>query len=180
MRRGLVLGLLVLGCRPGGPRATEAGSPAGILEIAWRDSTRAVRLAFPARARWCAADSLLEIVGTRQDSAVGLVLLGGDSALAGLGEGVYSVMPGKFFLPWRPRALAALRLAGSDAVTQYESSHGQVTVTRAGPDGLAGRMDLVLLASVGTDSLHLTGSFSGIRGQPAAGPCGRLDKPPPG
>lgn len=180
MRLRLAIGLLVLGCRSAGDPATEAGPPPGTLELAWRDSTGAVRLAFPARGRWCAADSLLEIMAARHDSAVGLVLLAGDSSLAGLGTGVYSVMPGKVFIPWRPRALAALRLAGADAVTQYESSRGQVTVTRAGPGGLSGQVDLFLLASVGTDSLHVTGSFSGIRGEPAAGPCGRLDKPPPG
>jgi hypothetical protein len=178
--RWLAIGLLAVACRSGGAPATGSGAPTGTFELAWSDSTGRAHLTFPANGRWCAADSLLEIMASRRDSALGLVLLAGDSSLAGLGTGTYSAMPAKVFIPWRPRAIAALRLAGTESVAQYESTRGQVTLTRAGPDGLAGQVDLYLVASAGTDSLHLTGSFQGIRPVPVGRPCGRLDKPPPG
>jgi len=147
------------------------------MDVTWRDSAGPVRFSVPARARWCARDSLLEIMGSRNDSALGVVLLAGDSSLTGLGSGAFSVMPAKVFIPWRPRAIAALRMTGVETIAQYESTTGEVVLTAAADSTLSGRVDLHLMASAGTDSLRITGEFRGVRVTRAPLPCGRADKP---
>ena len=177
----MVLGGLAACSSTGGQAAGEETS--GRIELGWSEGPRPVRFATGAIARWCAADSLLEITGTRNDTAVGLVLLSSAATPSGLGPGSYSVMPAGVFIPWRPRAIAALRLAAATTVRSYQSESGQVSLTTgggsAGPAGLSGTLDLLVKATSGSDSLHLTGSFRGLKIVSATSPCTRLDKPPP-
>lgn len=175
-----MLVLLAGACRSGGGQiATQEGRVTGRLELNWRDSTGPVRFAVPATGSWCARDSLVEILGSRNDSAVGIVLLAGDSSLGGLGPTTFSVMPVKVFIPWRPRALAALRMTGVSVIEQFESSTGQVDLTAVADSSLSGRVDLHMMASAGTDSLRITGTFHAVRITRARFPCGRADKPGP-
>ncbi len=167
-----------LACRSGpAPDGTQTGGR-GRIEATWTDSAGTTRFAVPAVGRWCVSDSLLEITAARRDSAIGIVLLAGDSSLARLAAGTYSVMPANVFIPWRPRALAALQLAGTEAVRQYQSGTGQVEVTGVGPEGISGRFELRLVASPGTDSVIVTGEFHRVTGIAAPPPCGRMDKLP--
>lgn len=171
--------LALLACRSGGGSVAPGSAPdIGQLDLTWADSGgKPVRFTVPASARWCASDSLLEIMGARRDTAIGIVLLTGDTSAAGLGTGPYAVMPAKVFIPWRPRAVAGLRMADARAIHQYESVSGQVAVTGSGPEGASGTVDLRLIASAGLDSLTVTGSFQKVRTVPASPPCGRVDKP---
>ena len=172
--------LLAAACGTSGSRvATQEAPVPGRLELSWKDSAGPVRFAVPATGSWCARDSLVEILGSRNDSAIGIVLLAGDSSLSGLGTGPVSVMPAKVFIPWRPRAIAALRMTGVDVIRQYESTSGQVELTAARDSTLSGRVDLHLVASAGTDSLRITGEFRTVRITRAQLPCGRADKPVP-
>jgi hypothetical protein len=174
------LALLAIACQADREAPSDVEGPSGLLELGWSDSTGPIRLSLPARGRWCATDSLLEISGARNDTALGIVLLGTDSGVSGLGIGPYSVVTGRVFIPWRPRALAAFRFAGINTITQYESATGEVTLTDTGTAGLAGRFDLGLLTTGGSDSLRVRGDFRAILVTPAPRPCGRVDKPPPG
>jgi len=174
---GAALGLvLASGCAGGG----DARS--GLIEVEWTDSAGrgAVRFAVPATARWCAADSMLEIVGSRHDTAIGVVLLARDSAISGLGsDTLYPAAPARAFIPWRPRALAGLVLAEAMSVRTYESGLGEVRLgARAAP--FSGTFDLRLAAANGPDSLRVTGRFRGLRVVPAPPNCVRVDKPPTG
>jgi len=179
MRCALGLLALVWGCGAGNGPAPDSGPPAtGQLDLTWADSAgKPVRFVAPATGRWCASDSLLEIMGARRDTAVGILLLSSDTSPSGLGVGPYAVMPAKVFIPWRPRAVAAVRMAGTNAILQFESVNGQVTVTGAGPEGVSGRVELRLNASEGIDSLRVTGTFQRVRSVVASPPCGRVDKP---
>ena len=121
---------LAAGCGTGGP-GPNTQETAGRVEVEWvrlGASTEPVRFGGPAQARWCAGDSLLTVTAVRNDSAIGFLLLATDSSLSGLGSGPYSVMPSRMFTPWRPRAVAALRLVEVVAVRNYESGTGQVEV----------------------------------------------------
>jgi hypothetical protein len=169
---------LAAACGTSGDRVASQEAPAtGRFEVTWTDSAGPVHFAVPATAAFCARDSLVEILGSRNDSAIGIVLLTGDSTIAGLGPGAFSVMPAKVFIPWRPRAIAALRMTGVDVIRQFESTGGQVDLTAAGDSTLSGRVDLRLIASPGTDSLRVTGEFRAVRIRRAPFPCGRADKP---
>ena len=172
--------ILALACGTGGGRvATQDAQGAGRMDVAWTGSAGPVHFVVPASGSWCARDSLVEILGSRNDSAIGVVLLAGDSSLTGLATGSFSVMPAKVFIPWRPRAIAALRMAGDSVIAQYESSTGQVDLTANGDSSLSGRVDLHMVASAGTDSLRITGEFRAVRITRAPFPCGRADKPGP-
>ncbi|MGQ0703643.1 MAG: hypothetical protein ACT4PM_10980 [Gemmatimonadales bacterium] len=178
-RTALVLAGTAIACGRGGP-GPNPQEPAGRVDVEWvrfGDTTGPVPFGGPAQARWCAGDSLLTVTAVRHDSAIGLLLLAADASVSGLGRGYYAVMPARVFIPWRPRAIAALRLVEAVAVRNYESGSGQVTVTQSG-DRISGTLDLRLVASTGEDSLRVQGSFSGLRPIPEPPPCGRTDKPP--
>jgi hypothetical protein len=147
------------------------------MDVTWTDKAGPVRFSVPATGSWCARDSLVEILGSRNDTAIGVVLLAGDSALTGLTLGSFSVMPAKVFIPWRPRAIAGLRMTGDSVIAQFESSTGRVDLTANSDSSLYGRVDLHMVASVGTDSIRITGEFRAVRIGRAPVPCGRADKP---
>lgn len=173
-----MLVLLTAACGTGGARvATQDASTGGHMDVTWTDKTGPVHFSVPASGTMCARDSLVEILGARNDTAIGVVLLAGDSALTGLTLGSFSVMPAKVFIPWRPRAIAALRMTGDSVIAQFESSTGRVDLTANSDSSLYGRVDLHMVATAGTDSLRITGEFRAVRIGRAPFPCGRADKP---
>jgi len=167
----LALGGL-LACR------SAAGRPAteGSLQASWRDSLGEARFSAPAEAQWCARDSALEIIAVRNDSAVGLALFAKDSLRA---EG-FPLFQAGVFAPWRPQATAALRLLTASDLRGYQSGWGRVELTQVAANRVSGTLELHLKHSSGTDSLHLTGSFTGVAVRPAAPSCGRANKPASG
>lgn len=171
MRRPAVLLILAaFACRP---KSTDSRLGAGQLEARWTDSASSVQLIAPARAFWCAADTVLMISAVRNDSAVGLALYPKDS----LRVATHPVSPSKVFFPWRPQASAALRVLGLADIKGYESTWGQVAVTEAGAQRVSGTFDLHVQRTAGGDSLHLVGGFSTVAVEPAPRPCGRANKP---
>lgn len=144
--------------------------------MAWSAGGREVHFSAPADARWCVRDTSLEILAVRNDTAVGLALYARDSLRAE----AYPVVLAAMFVPSRPQASAALRLALAAELKGFESSGGQVVVTAGGSRRVSGTFEARLRHSVGTDSLHLTGRFDRLAVQPAAPSCGRALKPGPG
>ena len=134
------------------------------------------RFSTTAEARWCARDTLLEVVAARNDTAVGLSLIAQDSLRAG----GYPVSHSDVYAPWRPRADAAVRWLDSTNLRHFGGARGQVTITEGGARRVSGTLDIGLRASSGRDSIHLTGSFSGVAIAAASTFCGRANKPGPG
>jgi hypothetical protein len=134
------------------------------------------RFSAPAEARWCARDTLVEVVAARNDTAFGLSLIAQDSLRAGS----YPVFHTDVYAPWRPQAGAAIRWLDSTDLRHFGGASGQVTVTEGGARLVSGTLDIGLQASTGRDSIHLTGSFSAVPIAPANPLCGRANKPGPG
>ena len=173
MRRALLL-LVVLasGCRSRA-RATEL-SRSGVMSLRWTGSDTG-RFSAAADARWCARDTLVEIVAARNDTAIGFSLIAVDS----LRTGGYPVYHSGVYAPWRPQAGAAMRWLDSTDLRHFGGARGQLTVTEGGSRRVSGTLEVGLTASPGRDSLHLTGSFTAVPITPANPACGRANKPGP-
>lgn len=168
----LLLVALVWGgtsCSRGG-----ASSPPGAGEMAvqWTGRTSG-HLKAKALARWCASDTLLEVVAVQGDTSVGFALIAQDSA----GAVDYPVNETRALTPGRPQARVALRLLKDFELEGYDAVGGRVTLTQGGSRVVSGTLDVSLRPVVGTDTLRLTGSFERIPVTQAAGVCGRANKP---
>ena len=129
-----------------------------------------------ATARWCAADTLLEVIAVRGDTSVGLALIAQDST----GAREYPVNEPRTFTPGRPQALVAIRLLKEFELEGYDAVSGKVTVTQGGARTLSGTLDVRMLPVVGADTFRLTGAFERIPVTTAVGVCGRANKPSAG
>lgn len=145
---------------------------AGEMVVQWTGATSG-SLTASGRARWCAADTLLEVLAVRGDSAVGLALIALDSARAM----DYPVTQTRAFTPNRPQARVALRLLKQFELEGYDAVSGRVTVTQGGSQLVSGTLEVGLVPVVGTDTLRLTGTFERIPVTTAVGICGRANKP---
>jgi hypothetical protein len=169
MRVILVLAV-VLGACTGGA-ASPAGSRAGTITIGWTGHLQG-RFTAPATARWCAMDTLLEVIGLRGDTAVGLSLITQDS----IRVQVYPVNGFKGFSPGRPQAGVGLRLLGQVNLLGFEAMSGQVRVTRTGST-VSGRFEGRLRPVSSADTLGMMGSFDEVPVVTAQGFCGRANRP---
>jgi hypothetical protein len=161
---------LVLACRAG--RASR-GPAEGQLELTWRDSARAVTLHAPVEARWCAGDTLLELLALQHDTGFGISLLARDSVRADS----FPVILGGVYVAKRPYAAAALRTLGATDLKSYVSIWGLVTLSDARRTQVSGNFDMHVAQSGGHDTLHLIGGFNRVLVTPAGLPCGRSNKP---
>jgi hypothetical protein len=172
--RWLLLGLGgLLACRAASGRPPAAD---GTLEASWRDSTGTAQLSAPAEARWCARDTLLELIAARNDTVVGLALFARDSLKT---EGFPLFQP-SIFAPWRPQATAALRVFNENTLRNFQSMWGKVELTEVSGNRVSGTFDAHLKNLTGPDSLHLTGRFTRVPVRSATGICGRENKPAAG
>jgi hypothetical protein len=175
IRHRLVFSAVV--CLACNAKAAQQQAPAmGQLEVRWNDSAHAAHFIVPAEARWCARDTLLEILAVRHDSAVGIALFVKDSLRAE----ALPVFRAELFAPWRPQATAAVRLVSPTGIRGFQSTWGQVEVTQRSNNRVSGTLDLHLKLAAAPDSLHVTGRFAGLEVRPAADWCGRASKPPTG
>jgi hypothetical protein len=128
--------------------------PTGRVTLSWTGSDTG-RLEAPATARWCPADTALEIVGIVADSGAGVAIFPPDT----ITPGVYPVgVPGESVA--RPRAGVALRRFGENLILGLYSLSGTVTVDTGSP--LHGSL-VATLKDVNTGSqLNVTGNFSGL------------------
>ena len=169
-RVGLLFLLTLFACSAAGG-ARRGGD--GELEAHWSGGGGTALLIAPAEARWCARDTMLEILAVRNDTAVGIAVYARDS----LRVEAYPIFLAGVFAPWRPQATAALRLLSSNELQGFESHWGQVQVSEAGGGRVSGTFDLHLKRAAAADSLQVTGRFTHLTVRPAALSCGRADKP---
>ena len=156
-----------------GPLGRSGGGAAdGTLAVAWTGST-AGRFSAPAEARWCAADTLLEVIAARHDTAVGFTLL----PRPAVDTGTYPVSPVEVASPARPQSGLALRWLAENDLMQFEGSAGRIRVTARDQNQLSGTVSGELRRQLARDSVRLTGRFTRIPVKPAADGCGRAVKP---
>ncbi|HET9275943.1 MAG TPA: hypothetical protein VFN96_07730 [Gemmatimonadales bacterium] len=167
----LTAALALAGCRSNAASAEAALEP-GRVRIEWSGSTSG-RFAAPAVARWCATDTLVEILAMRADTGVGLILLVRDSVEAG----DYPVAAARSFSSRRPGASVAVRWLDTSSVRGYEGVRGRVALTAGG--ALAGTFEALLRANAGLagDTLAVRGELSGITLSTADSLCGRWNRP---
>lgn len=142
------------------------------MRIEWSGSTSG-RFAAPAVARWCATDTLVEILAMRADTGVGLILL----VRASVEAGDYPVAAARSFSSRRPGASVAVRWLDTNTVQGYEGVRGRVALAAGGV--LAGTFETLLRANGGPadDTLALRGEFGGITLSTADSLCGRWNRP---
>lgn len=167
----LIVGLALAGCRSNAATAEAALEP-GRVRIEWSGSSSG-RFAAQAVARWCATDTLVEILAMRADTGVGLILLVRDS----IDAGDYPIAAARSFSNRRPGASLAVRWLDTSSVRGYEGVRGRVALTSDEP--LAGSFETVLRANGGPadDTLALRGEFGGITLSAADSLCGRWNRP---
>ncbi len=170
MRNVLILSVAV-GTACTGSTGTSARPRAGTISVEWTGRLRG-SFSAPATARWCAADTLLEVIAVRGDTAVGLTLVASDSVRAE----VYAVNQAENFTPGRPQAGIALRMLGEVNLLGFDGMGGKVIVT-AGGASVSGTLDARLRPVSSSDTLQLKGWFEQIPVAPATGVCGRANKP---
>ena len=145
------------------------------MSLQWTGKLRGSFTA-PASARWCPADSLLEVIASRADTSAGLAIIARDTLRAE----VYGVNETQNYTPGRPQASVSLRMLGDMALLGYDGMGGQVTVSHADGRIVSGSLDVKLRPVSGGDTLQLRGSFSQVPVTRATGVCGRANKPAAG
>lgn len=169
MHRILYLLMLpALACR------SDAASPpsGGELGARWSGSSSGSFRA-SATARWCARDTLLELLAVRNDTAVGFALLPKDT----IGPGVYSVFPSQVFIAFRPQANAAVRWLDDVELKGFQGVSGVVTLQASGASGVSGTFEVRLRHLDKPDTLALSGSFASVPVGQAIDACGRANRP---
>lgn len=141
--------------------------------MAWTGS-HAGRFRAPATARWCAGDSVLEVVAARGDTAVGFAVWAADTSPA---TAVYPIVApaigSRVDAPRRRQASAAVRWFGGTLIYGFEATSGTVEITEAGRGRVTGSLDAGLRLAAGGDTLSLRATFRGLAVTPATEPCGR-------
>lgn len=171
--RGLAFGLLVLPFSCPEKAAQPLDGP-GVVSVEWTASRTGGFAAQP-EVSWCPADSMLEILALRGDTAFGLTLFAQDS----LQVGQFPVVSGGVSSTWRPQASGALRWVNDSANIGFEATGGNVQVTRADGGFVSGTLDARFKLVDGPDTLRVTGKFLDLMIKPAVGQCGRAFKPRP-
>ena len=157
---GMALALGVLGCG-------DSPARSGRIEVAWTGADTG-RFEAAVLARWCAEDSLIEIIGESGDSGVAVALFPADSLRAG----AFPVGTRSQDMA-RPHARVALRWVSETLVVGYYSLSGLVTVDRG--TEVAGRVEATLKSVVDRGQLNLTGTFREVTVTPGPAGCGSAD-----
>lgn len=160
MTRVALLSALVLAaaCR-------DDESAGGRITVAWTGGDTG-RLVVPATARWCAGDSLMEIIGAAGDSAVAIGILPVDT----LSPRTFPVGIPQASRP-RPTARVGVRWYGETLIEGYYGLSGTVTVDSGA--GLNGSLEATLRSVNDGSDITLSGTFQRITIQPgSAQSCG--------
>lgn len=156
----MALALVAVGAACGS-RSGEGGR----LEASWTGADTG-RLSVPARADWCANDTLLQIIGEAGDSGLAIAVLPADS----LAPGVYPVgvpTPRRT----RPGARAGIRWFGETLIEGYHTLSGVVRVDSGRT--LNGTIEATLKNVNDGAQLTLTGAFHNLVIEPGSpGRCG--------
>jgi hypothetical protein len=161
-----VLLSIVLACRSAAPEGD------GTIAVAWTGESNG-NFSATAEGRWCASDTLLEVIAVRNDTAVGFTLIAQDSPRAAR----YPVNETRSWTPGRPQGNIGLRWLAPLELKGYEGIGGNVMVSAGDSATVTGTFDVQLRPLTGRDTLRLTGRFTRIGFAPAVGPCGRANRP---
>jgi hypothetical protein len=157
-RPTMVVLLLLGACRSRGRSDEGVAGAAGRLSANWIGADTG-KLNGPARAGWCDDDHRLELTAVQGDAGVGLALY----PVADLRPGTYAAsLPAADSTPHRPGVTGAARWFTDKAIAAYQSDSGalELSVSRG---TLAGTFDFHMHALDGTDTVRLSGRFSGVR-----------------
>ncbi len=150
MRSVLLLTLACAACR--------GGAGPGRLTAQWAGVERG-SFAAPLSATHCPQTGVVSLLAVRGDTGVGgvLYLATYDSVAAG----EYPIVPGSVAEEPRPGAAAAVRWFGVTSIAAWEGLSGTIRLERR-DTLLSGTIDVRLQALNHTDTLRLTGGFSGV------------------
>lgn len=154
MTRPLLLATLILLGACGGDETTGPGQ----IDVAWTGADTG-RLEVPATARWCASDSMVQVVGAAGDSGVALAVMPRDS----VAPGTFPVGVPRLSRP-RPAARVGLRWLGETMVEGYYSLSGTVTVDPGAQ--LNGSLEATLRNINDGGEISLSGTFRQLSIQP--------------
>jgi len=143
----------------------RGGQGRGRIEVTWRGADTG-KLEVPATAGWCAADSVLEIIGRSGDSGIAVALFPQDSVR----PGAFPINPRGPGVA-RPHAGVALRWYGKTLVLGFYGLSGVVTVNQGST--LEGRVDATLKSAVDGSQLKLSGAFHDLAVTGEAKGCDR-------
>ncbi len=136
------------------------------LRVRWTGADTAA-FAAPATAERCDTLHLIEIRATSGDTGVGLALY--DSGT--VRPGSYPIRPPAAADSAAPAAALAVRWFSQTAVQGFQGDSGQLSLRRAADGDLSGSFTAKAHAISGSGRLELTGSFDGLRVEPAARGC---------
>ncbi len=154
---------LAAGCRTGGAADTDGGAR---LNARWTGADTS-SLDAPATAEWCDSLRALEIVAMAGDTGIGIVLYPRDSLV----PGDFPVRPPAAADSVPPSAAVGLRWFSQTAVRGFQGDSGRVSLTRSADGALSGRFRATAHAISGDGRLTVTGTFNGLRRQPATRGC---------
>jgi len=147
----LLLVLMVVAC--------GSTSQDGQLQSTWEGTGRSGQLAAKATASLCPGSRLLELIASRGDSGVAILLLPTDTAIT---PGRYPVFSTAIGVEPRPGAMLALRWFTVVEVEAFESLDGEVVIDETGPSGLSGRFSARLLGVLKLDTVTVEGQFNRV------------------
>jgi hypothetical protein len=147
----LLLALLAAAC--------GSTSQDGQLRWTWEGTDHSGQLVAKATASLCPGTRLLELIASRGDSGVAVLLLPTDTTIT---PGRYPVFSTAIGVEPRPGAMLALRWFSVVEVEGFESLDGEVVIDEAGPSGLSGRFSARLLGVVKLDTMAVEGQFTRV------------------
>jgi hypothetical protein len=157
----IILGLAA-GCRMADTRHVSGSR----LQVRWTGADTAA-IAAPATAEWCDSLGMLEVRAAAADTGVALAIY----PRGAIAEGTYLVRPPEAARAAAPSAAIALRWYSRTAVQGFQGVSGELSLRRGADGTLAGSFSAKAKAAAGGTGLTLTGSFEGLRQQPAVRGC---------
>ena len=148
-----------------------AAGTAAVVDLSWSGIEKG-HFSAPASGEWCRADSLLEIIAIRGDTAFGVALVAQDT----LRPGQHPVVLPSVVVTWRPLARAALRWVGLTENKGFEATGGNVHVTDVQGNTVSGRIDVRMATGMQRDTLRVVGTFTRVPMRPGSVACGRAGK----
>jgi hypothetical protein len=162
----MLAALLLAGCR------RSAGPAPGEAAVEWRGGDRG-RFTVAATATHCPETGVVEIIGIRGDTAVGIAVFLADSAVVGPGD--YQVFQGATLVEPRPGATAGVRWFTGVDLAAFESVSGTVTV-RATDNRVSGALAIRMQGVSSSDTLAVTGTMNRLPVNRSGPGCGRTSR----
>jgi len=164
--------LLFLACL--GAACSSAGAGKGEIRVAWQLPDRQGEFVLAADATLCRETGMVELLAASGDTGVGIALFPADSAT--VVPGAYPVFDGGTVLQEpRPGANLALRWFDRLTLEAFQALNGEVLID-AGNAVLSGSFDVESEGIERSDSIRVSGRFSGVPLRELAVGCGVTSK----